>query len=74
MEELPPELCPKPDAYFYKRHADHLGFNPPPELKAVLDSRRREEAARQAATQDEPSGGGDAAPAEKPDVTVLSPQ
>ncbi|KAI8657465.1 hypothetical protein NCS57_01124700 [Fusarium keratoplasticum] len=71
MEELPPELRPKPDAYFYKRHADHLGFNPPPELKAVLDSRRREEAARQAATQDE---SGDAAPAEQREVTVQSPQ
>ncbi|KAM0435186.1 hypothetical protein ACHAPT_003276 [Fusarium lateritium] len=75
MEELPPELRPKPDAYFYKRHADHLGFNPPPELKAVLDSRRREEAARQAAAQDD-SGDADAAaaPAKQPEVTVESPQ
>lgn len=50
MEELPAELRPKPDAYFYKRHSDHSGFNPPPELQAVLDSRRREEAAQQASS------------------------
>jgi len=46
MEQLPPELRPKPENYFYKKHADHPGFNPPPELKAVLDSQKRAEAAR----------------------------
>ncbi|RDA84769.1 hypothetical protein CP532_1005 [Ophiocordyceps camponoti-leonardi (nom. inval.)] len=30
MEELPPELRPKPENYFYKRHRDHAGFNHPP--------------------------------------------
>jgi hypothetical protein len=65
MEELPPEMHPKPDAYYYKRHSDHAGFNPPPELKVVLDSRRQEEEKLAAAAK-----GGDA----KPAVTVESPQ
>lgn len=49
LEELPAELAPRPDSYFYKRHADHAGFNAPPELQAVLDSQRRaeEKAARE---------------------------
>lgn len=38
LKELPPELTPKPDNYFYKRHQDHPGFEPSPELKLVLDS------------------------------------
>ncbi|KAF5025904.1 hypothetical protein F66182_2023 [Fusarium sp. NRRL 66182] len=67
LEELPAEMHPKPDAYYYKRHSDHAGFNPPPELKAVLDSRRREEEKLAAA-----KGGN--APAQKPAVTVDSPQ
>jgi len=29
LEELPMELKPKPDNYFYKKHSDHAGFNPP---------------------------------------------
>jgi hypothetical protein len=29
LEELPPELKPKPDNYFYKKHSDHAGFKPP---------------------------------------------
>lgn len=41
LEQLPPELQPKQENYFYKKHADHPGFNPPPELKAVLDSQKR---------------------------------
>ncbi|KAL1876814.1 hypothetical protein VTK73DRAFT_9191 [Phialemonium thermophilum] len=45
LEELPPELRPKPDNYFYKKHSDHAGFNAPPELQAVLDSQRAREAA-----------------------------
>ncbi|KAM5342609.1 hypothetical protein ACJ41O_013575 [Fusarium nematophilum] len=69
MEELPAELRPKPDAYFYKKHSDHAGFNPPPELKAVLDSRRREEAA-QPATEAK----SDDAPAKQPEVTIQLPQ
>ena len=29
LEELPPELKPKPDNYFYKKHSDHAGFKAP---------------------------------------------
>ncbi|KAL2141410.1 hypothetical protein VTI28DRAFT_2454 [Corynascus sepedonium] len=50
LSELPPELCPKPENYFYKRHSDHAGFKAPPELQAVIDSQRsRELAAKKAA-------------------------
>lgn len=45
LEELPPELTPKPDNYFYKRHMDHQGFKVPPELQAVVDSQKAREAA-----------------------------
>lgn len=42
LDDLPPELTPKSDeSYFYKKHSDHKEFNPPPELKAVLDSRKK---------------------------------
>lgn len=27
LEELPEELRPKADNYFYKKHQDHAGFN-----------------------------------------------
>ncbi|KAG5913043.1 hypothetical protein E4U42_001541 [Claviceps africana] len=29
LEELPPEIRPKPDNYFYKRHRDHASFKGP---------------------------------------------
>ncbi|KAH8812054.1 translation initiation factor eIF 4e-like domain-containing protein [Xylogone sp. PMI_703] len=29
LEELPEELRPKPDNYFYKKHSDHAGFKGP---------------------------------------------
>ncbi len=52
LEDLPPELRPKPDNYFYKKHADHAGFKAPPELQAVLDSqKKRDEAAAAAAAE-----------------------
>ncbi|KAL1842708.1 hypothetical protein VTJ49DRAFT_4487 [Mycothermus thermophilus] len=51
LEELPQELRPKPDNYFYKRHADHAGFKAPPELQAVIDSQRAREAAAKAAQE-----------------------
>ena len=44
LKDLPAEIQLKPDNYFYKKHADHPGFNPPPELKAVLDSQKKREA------------------------------
>ncbi|KAL7812207.1 translation initiation factor eIF4e [Trichoderma gracile] len=49
LEELPPELQPKQDNYFYKKHSDHAGFKAPPELQAVLDSQKRNAAAAAAA-------------------------
>lgn len=49
LEELPPELRPKPDNYFYKKHSDHAGFKAPPELQAVLDSQKAREAAAKTA-------------------------
>ncbi|KXJ93134.1 putative translation initiation factor [Microdochium bolleyi] len=52
LEEIPPELAPKADNYFYKKHAEHAGFNPPPELRAVLDSQQRAQEA--AAAKDAP--------------------
>lgn len=51
MEDLPEELRPKPDNYFYKRHRDHAGFKAPPELQAVLDSQKRAEDASAGAEQ-----------------------
>lgn len=50
MSSLPEELRPKPDNYFYKKHADHAGFKAPPELQAVIDSQKRAQAAAAAAT------------------------
>ncbi|OAA45474.1 eukaryotic initiation factor 4E [Metarhizium rileyi] len=43
LQDLPEELRPKPDNYFYKRHRDHAGFKAPPGLQAVLDSRNDSE-------------------------------
>jgi hypothetical protein len=49
LEELPPELRPKTDNYFYKKHSDHAGFNAPPALQKVLDSQKKREAEATAA-------------------------
>lgn len=48
LSELPAELRPKSDNYFYKKHSDHAGFKAPPELQAVLDSQKRAQAAADA--------------------------
>jgi hypothetical protein len=29
LQELPVEMKPKPDNYFYKKHSDHVGFKAP---------------------------------------------
>lgn len=29
LQELPVEMKPKPDNYFYKKHSDHAGFKAP---------------------------------------------
>jgi hypothetical protein len=34
LGELPDELKPKPDNYFYKKHSDHAGFKAPPPTTA----------------------------------------
>lgn len=31
LEELPDELKPRPDNFFYKKHSDHAGFKAPVE-------------------------------------------
>jgi len=49
VDELPPELRPKADNYFYKKHSDHAGFRAPPELQAVLDSQKKAAEAAEAA-------------------------
>lgn len=41
LEQLPENLRPKADNYFYKKHSDHAGFKAPPELQAVLDSQKK---------------------------------
>jgi hypothetical protein len=76
LEQLPAELQLKQENYFYKKHADHPGFNPPPELRAVLDSQRKAQEARQAKLD-----AGAAAPADlspvgegQPEVKVDPPQ
>ncbi len=53
LEELPAELRPKPDNYFYKKHSDHAGFKVPPELQAVVDSQRARDAAAAKAAQEQ---------------------
>ncbi len=53
LDELPVELRPKPDNYFYKKHSDHAGFRVPPELQAVVDSQRAREAAAAKAAQEQ---------------------
>lgn len=66
LDELPPELRPKPDNYFYKKHSDHAGFKAPPELQAVLNSQKLRE--EMAAAQNPPLKEEDA-----PDVKVQEP-
>lgn len=77
MEDLPPELQPKADNYFYKKHSDHAGFKAPPELQAVLDSQKRAEARAAAVAAANKDLASDPAPADdatrKPEVTIESP-
>ncbi|KAB5575702.1 eukaryotic initiation factor 4E [Coniochaeta sp. 2T2.1] len=54
LENLPAELRPKPDNYFYKKHSDHAGFKAPPELQAVLDSQKARDAAAAKAAAEAP--------------------
>ena len=52
---IPDDFPPlKPENYFYKKHSDHAGFNPSPEMQAVLDSQKaREQQAAAAKAQAE---------------------
>jgi len=70
LRELEGELQPKPDNYFYKKHADHAGFKAPPELQAVLDSQKKREAAAAAAAA--AAAGPKEAPPAVPDITAPS--
>ena len=59
LEELPPEMTPKAENYFYKKHSEHQGFQLPPELQAVVDSQKAREAkATAAAPSTGPQGEG----------------
>ena len=49
LEELPAELAPKAENYFYKKHSEHQGFKLPPDLQAVADSQKAREAKAAAA-------------------------
>jgi hypothetical protein len=69
MDELPAELQPKQENYFYKKHSDHAGFNAPPELQAVLDSQKKQQQDGSAA----PEATNASAPSEQPDVVINSP-
>ena len=40
MDELPTEMRPKTDNYFYKRHRDHTGFKAPPDASHKLPSQK----------------------------------
>ncbi|KAJ2975560.1 hypothetical protein NQ176_g5455 [Zarea fungicola] len=64
MKDLPTELQPRADNYFYKKHADHEGFKVPPELQGLVDAQKR-------------SSSGEASPtaaADMPQVSVQPPQ
>ncbi len=71
MEELPPELQPRGDNYFYKKHSDHAGFKVPPELQGVVDAQQtRAAASGNGQAGDSPADAGKA----NPKVSVQSPQ
>lgn len=72
LEELPAELRPKPDNYFYKKHSDHAGFKAPPELQAVIDSQKAREAAAKASAEQKASGGATSQGA-APDIVEVPP-
>lgn len=72
MEELPPELRPRDDNYFYKKHSDHAGFKVPPELQGLVDAQKSRAAGATgngstSDTQAEAAGS-------NPQVSVHSPQ
>lgn len=50
MEELPQELKPKPDNFFYKKHSDHAGFKAPP-AESTSESAQTESSASKIQTE-----------------------
>jgi len=38
LEELPAEMKPKPENYFYKKHSDHAGFKAPATSKTTTST------------------------------------
>lgn len=71
MEELPPELRPRGDNFFYKKHSDHAGFKVPPELQGVVDAQTRAAASGNGQASESPA---DASNGSNPQVSVQSPQ
>ncbi|KAK1776500.1 translation initiation factor eIF 4e-like domain-containing protein [Copromyces sp. CBS 386.78] len=64
----------KPDSYFYKKHSDHAGFNPSPEMQAVLDSQKaREQQAAAAKAQAEAAQQGSQGQPEPPQIVEVPP-
>lgn len=61
--ELPPDLQPRSENYFYKKHSDHEGFKVPPELRGEVDAKSKS-----------PVQGEAPAAAGAPQVSVQSPQ
>ncbi|KZZ96516.1 eukaryotic initiation factor 4E [Moelleriella libera RCEF 2490] len=47
LEELPLELRPKPDSYYYKRHCDHVGFKAPEGLHTATGTQDQASHAQQ---------------------------
>lgn len=37
LEELPDELTPRPDKYYYKKHSEHAGFKPSASISTTED-------------------------------------
>lgn len=64
MKDLPVELQPRADNYFYKKHADHEGFKVPPELQGLVDAQKRNSSGEVSPT----------AAADTPQVSVQPPQ
>jgi hypothetical protein len=73
LAEIPEDLLPKKENYFYKKHSDHAGFKAPPELQAVLDSQKKWEEASAAANAKPESSEGDGTSAMQPPHIEVEP-
>jgi hypothetical protein len=71
LDEMPAELRPKQENYFYKKHSDHAGFKAPPELQAVLDSKKKwEEAAAAANAKSQSVAQADGVAIKPPEIAI----